>query len=151
MQRMFLLQIQSPWKQNFSLSMLYLWARGFFLADVFLYPLWMVCRWWMLLERAAFFSLLWNAISFFCAEHHIPPWNKGSTFQQDSKISGSIRCLFSSEGSKNQKCTWCIGKNFYKKVLRLSEAAQVPSDVEIAMVTVSAFRSKKSHKTCAAV
>lgn len=37
-------------------------------------------------------------------------------------------------------------------MLRLSEVAQVPSDVEIAMVTtVTEFQSKKSHKTCAAV
>ena len=45
---------------------------------------------------------------------------------------------------------WCVGKNFYKKVLWLAEVAQVSSDVEIAMVTTFiVFLSKKSQKTCA--
>lgn len=60
--------------------------------------------------------------------------------------------LFLQKHLKIRKFTWCVGKNFYKKVLWLSKVAQVSSDVEIAMVTTFiVFLSKKSHKTCAGI
>lgn len=147
MQGMFLLQIQSPWKQNFSLSMLYLWWSKrllfgrhfsiFFVDDEYF---------WNEPLLSPLKSIKFLPCSIQCSplkqRHHfsIGFWNL-----RKFKVS-----LFLQNHLKIRKFTWCVGKNFYKKVLWLAKVAQVSSDVEIAMVTTSiVFSSKKSHKSCA--
>lgn len=145
MQGMFLLQIQSPWKQNFSLSTLYLWRRKrFFLADIFPSSLWM-----MNTSGISHFLLSpLKCIEFLLCSRQCSPWNKGTTSQHVSEISGGVRALFSPKNIKKSEDSHGVLVRI--SIKRLSEVAQASSVVKIAMVTTfSVLLSQKSHKTCA--
>lgn len=145
MQGMLLLQIQSPWKQNFSLGVLHLWqSKRFFLADIFPSSLWMMNTSGM----SHFLLSPLKCTEFLLCSRQCSPWNKGTTSQHVSKISGGLTSLFSSKNIKTSEGSHGVLVRI--SIKRLSDVAQASSDVKIAMVTTSTvLLSQKSHKTCA--
>lgn len=133
MQEMFLLQIQSPWKQNFSLSMLYLWRSKKLLFGRYFSIIFVDDEYFWNVPRSSVSSEMHKFLM--CAIQCSPLKQRQHFLIGFWNFTEFKMLLFLKKHLKITKLTWYVGKNFYKKVLWLSEVEQVLSDVEIAMAT----------------